>query len=132
MGAWSAEPFGNDTAADFAWELDEAPSWAIIADAFADAAAEGDDVDIDTACIAIAAAEVVAHGLGQPTQSDGYTESVDAFVARVGAPESALVDEAVRIVTVLASSGELAQEWAESDPDEWREATSRLLAALAR
>ena len=131
MGAWSAEPFGNDTAADFAWELDESADWTPVSSALDDVLAESDWLEADVASIGIAAAEVVAHGLGRPTQSDGYTESVEAFVGRMGRPGADLVYKAERVLTAAQThESELRQLWNESDPTEWLAANTRILEAL--
>ncbi|MBB2975804.1 hypothetical protein FHX49_001371 [Microbacterium endophyticum] len=131
MGTWSGEPFGNDVAADFAWELDEQKRWNMVRDALREALQSEDPLDADTAAIAIAAAEVVAHGLGRPTQSDVYTESVEGFVSRARKPSGRLVKDAERAVTVAASAdSELAELWAESDAQEWHDSNERLLSAL--
>src|SRR5688572_21746098 len=100
MGTWSGEPFGNDVAADFAWELDEQKRWNVVKDALREALASREPLDADTASIAIAAAEVVAHGIGRPTQSDAYTESVESFVRRARKPSGRLVRAAERAVSV--------------------------------
>jgi hypothetical protein len=131
MGTWSGEPFGNDGAADFAWELDEQKRWTVVREGLRDAIRSEEPVDAETACIAIAAAEVVAHGLGRPTQSDAYTESVEAFVRRARKPSRRLVREAERAVSIATStSGELAELWAEGDEQEWHQANDRLMRAL--
>jgi hypothetical protein len=133
MGTWSGEPFGNDVAADFAWELDEEKRWNVVKDALREALRSKEPLDADTACIAIAAAEIVAHGLGRPTQSDAYTESVEGFVARARKPSSRLVKAAERAVAIATSpDGELAELWAEGDAREWHDANTRLASALAR
>jgi hypothetical protein len=133
MGTWSGEPFGNDVAADFAWELDDQKRWSVVRDALQEALRAREPLDADTACIAIAAAEVVAHGLGRPTQSDAYTESVESFVGRARKPSGRLVKQAERAVVIAASAqGDLAELWAESDAREWLEANARLTDALAR
>jgi hypothetical protein len=133
MGTWSGEPFGNDVAADFAWELDEQKRWNVVKDALREALASRGPLDADTASIAIAAAEVVAHGIGRPTQSDAYTESVESFVRRARKPSGRLVRAAERAVSVAASAdGELAELWAESDAQNWQSANARLLDALTR
>ncbi|MFD0789674.1 DUF4259 domain-containing protein [Microbacterium insulae] len=131
MGTWSGEPFGNDAAADFAWELDEQKRWNVVRGALREALRSTEPLDADTAAIAIAAAEVVAHGLGRPTQSDAYTESVEGFVSRARKPSGRLVRDAERAVAVASSSdGELAELWAEGDAQEWHDANARLVSAL--
>ncbi|WP_409047557.1 DUF4259 domain-containing protein [Microbacterium sp. HA-8] len=131
MGTWSGEPFGNDVAADFAWELDEQKRWNVVREALREALRSKEPLDADTAAIAIAAAEVVAHGLGRPTQSDAYTESVEGFVSRARKPSGRLVRDAQRAVAVAASThGELAELWAETDAQTWHDSNARLVSAL--
>ncbi|WP_231848131.1 DUF4259 domain-containing protein [Microbacterium testaceum] len=127
MGTWSAEPFGNDSAADWAYELDEAKDWGVVSDALRVAAeAAPSELDSDDAVLAIAAAEVVARGLGRVADS---AESVEAFVARVSPPSPELVALAVSALAVAASDeGELADLW-EGDPD-WLAENEKLRAAL--
>jgi hypothetical protein len=135
MGAWSVEPFGNDSAADWAWELDNAADWTPVHEVLASVIGEDpEDIDDDTSTIVIAAAEAVAHGLGRPTQSDVYTESVQTFVKRVPAPPADLATTAVQALDVAASPrGDLAELWADSDSQqEWVDAVAQVRAALAQ
>ena len=133
MGTWSAEPFGNDDAADWAWELDDATDWSVVLDALTDVLEdEPANVDADSATLVIAAAEVLAHHAGAPTQSDAYTESVEAFVKRAPEPPADINDVALRALDIAASpDGELAQLWAEGGGDEWEAAVSRVRAVLS-
>lgn len=131
MGTWSAEPVGNDAAADFVGELEDQRRWGVVEKALANATASGAPVDADTAELAIAAAEVVAHGLGNPTQVDAYTDGIGSFVSRAHRPNRRLAQLALRAVEAAADErGELAELWAESEPDAWREAVARLVAGL--
>lgn len=131
MGAWSAEPFGNDMAGDWSWELDDANSWDAVAAVF-DAYLSADDSDEETGWIIVAAAETVAHGLGRPTQDDEYTESVAAYVARVGSPPDELVIRARTALDKVSAEGSLLAElWADSDEtDAWRSAIAAIERAL--
>lgn len=131
MGAWSVEPFGNDVAADWAWELEGESEWGVIDDALADALEGGDDIDHETAIIAVAAAEVVAHGLGHATQRDAYTEEVESFTARAGRPTEDTVALAIAALSAACGSGsELAAEWADAGDPGWGEAIEELRTAL--
>jgi len=77
MDTWSHEPFGNDDAADWACELEEAKDLSPV-EAALDAVLENDGyVEAPEATCAVAAVEVIAKVLGRGTQSDAYTESVD-------------------------------------------------------
>lgn len=131
MGTWSEAPFGNDTAADWSWELDEADSWDFVTTALKGYLAE-DDPDEDTESVAIAAAETVAHGVGSPTQDDSYTESVSSFVKRVGSPPAetvAAAREALR--KVVAAESPLAELWSDSGTlDRWLSAIERISTVL--
>lgn len=129
MGTWSGEPFGNDGAADWSYVLDDAGDWGPVRAALREAI-DG-PLDADVAETAIAAAEVVAHGLARPTQDDAYTASVTAFVGRVGAPPGDLVALAIAALdTATGPDSELLDLWTDADPTEWYEANARLDAAL--
>ena len=132
MGTWSGEPFGNDEAADWAWELDGADDWDIVRTALRDVIdGDHDAPDADAATLAIAAAEVVAHHRGRPTQSDSYTESVSSVVSRVSEPPADMVAVALTALDIAtAPGGELAELWSDDD-EEWRGATDRLREALS-
>lgn len=81
MGTWSHESFGNDTANDWAYELEDATDFSVIEAALQVALDEGDEyLDADLAMEAIAAVEVIAKRLGKGTQSDVYTEKVDQWL----------------------------------------------------
>ena len=133
MGAWSGEPFGNDTAADWAWELDDADGWDVVLNAFTEILDEEPaSLDADVASIAIAAAEVVAHQAGRPTQSDTYTESITAFVQRAPKPPAEITAVALRALDIASSpEGELAELWADAGNDQWATATVRVREALS-
>jgi Domain of unknown function (DUF4259) len=133
MGTWSGEPFGNDTAADWALELDDAEDWGIVLNALTAVLDEDPaTVDAEGATIAIAAAEVAAHQLGCPTQSDTYTESVSAFVARAPEPAAEIVAIALKALDVAtAGVGELAEVWAEGGAGEWAAANRQIREALS-
>lgn len=132
MGTWSAEAIGNDTAADFVAELGGQKRWTLVRAALR-VAWGANALDSDVAATAIAAAEVVAHGLGRPTQSDSYTDEIERFVGRARRPSRRLADRAARTVKVAARpDGELAELWAEADADAsaWHDAIARLVINL--
>jgi Domain of unknown function (DUF4259) len=130
VGAWNADPFGNDAAADWAWGLDDEDDWGIVRTAL-DAGIAGAAEDDDAGCVAVAAAEVVARGLGRPTECDAYTEEAVAFVERVVTPPSEIVLLARRALAVVVSpDSALAALWA-GDDTAWRDAITRLDGALA-
>ena len=83
MGTWSAEPFGNDTAADWAYGLEETSDFSLIQETLNAVVQEDDYLDADFAQEAVAAAETLAKLLGRGSQVDAYTESVDEWVQSV-------------------------------------------------
>ncbi len=131
MGAWSHEPFGNDTACDWAYELDDATDLATIEsalDAILDE--ELDYIDASDAEEAIAAIEVIAKLLGQGTQTDSYTERVDEWVQQVKLlPNTELVQKAKdAIAIILSEKSELVELW--EDNEDWQTSMTQLLAAI--
>lgn len=133
MGTWSGQPFGNDVAADWAWDLDGAGGWEVVLEALSAVLDEDpESVDADVATVAVAAAEVVARQRGRATQSDSYTERVAAFVGRVPAPPAEISSVALRALDIAAApNGELGELWAESGDDEGPEAIELLREALS-
>jgi len=128
MGAWSEEPFGNDTSADWAQELADQNTWEPVELILRAAAIYGEDDD-DLATVAYAAAEVVAHGLGEPTQSDSYTLTVEAYVKRVGQPSPELISLAARALDKSTRpSSDLAELW--EDDEAWADAVEKLAEVL--
>jgi len=130
MGTWSEEPFGNDTAADWAWELDEADSWDVVTDVLQEYLGD-DKTDTGADEVAVAAAAVVAHGAGLALSEAEDTESVEGFLARVGAPPASAVTAARAALDKVGGQSELAELWEDADElDEWRATLARVRDAL--
>jgi len=133
MGAWSHEPFGNDTAADWADGLEESRDFGPVAAVLQRAADSGEDLDAGEAEEAVAAAEVLAKALGRGTQSDAYTEPVDEWLASITVkPSVELLQLAQRaLARVLAPDSELRELWEESDDfAQWQSSIAALQTAL--
>jgi hypothetical protein len=118
MGAWSHEPFGNDTASDWAYGLDDARDLRLIQGAV-NAVVEGEDgyLDASIAEEAVAAAEVIAHLLGRGTQHDSYTERVQAWASSISAKPNPELRRKARqaLQRILSEDSELRELWQESD-----------------
>ncbi|MFK4204856.1 DUF4259 domain-containing protein [Acinetobacter junii] len=118
MGTWSHESFGNDTANDWAYELEDATDFSVIEAALQMALDEGDEyLDADLAMEAIAAIEVIAKRLGKGTQSDVYTEKVDQWLETISEqPSDDVLSLAKRVLErIVADDSELKELWLESD-----------------
>jgi len=135
MGAWSHEPFGNDTANDWAYGLDDVKDFSLVASAIKSVLDNGDEyLDTDLATEAIAAAEVLAKALGRGTQSDAYTEKVDVWLKKVSAKPSPklLSDAGIALARILGEDSELNELWEESDEfTEWKSSVAALQSALS-
>lgn len=118
MGTWSHESFGNDTANDWAYELEDATDFSVIEAALQVALDEGDEyLDADLAMEAIAAVEVIAKRLGKGTQSDVYTEKVDQWLETISEqPSDDVLSLAKRVLErIVADDSDLKELWLESD-----------------
>ncbi len=135
MGTWSHEPFGNDSAADWAWELEGQTDFSLVAQAIQSVLDTGADyLDADVAVEAVAAAEVLAKALGRGTQADAYTEEVDAWLKTVTVkPSPELLAQAqAALARVIAPDSELRELWEESeDFPNWETSIRALQAAMA-
>lgn len=108
MGAWGAGGFENDTALDFAATIESVDD---LAAAFA--SQPGEEIDADTACTIIAAAECVAAMLGRP--ADDMPEDLAGRLDGFGRPDASLLETARNHVSMVISFSELCELWAEAD-----------------
>ena len=113
VGTWDSGPFDNDTAADFSADLDEAESDErvdLLRQALLDTAEEDDYLDLQEACVAVAAAAIVASQLpgGEP-------------VAVAYAPQFLLDDPVVSLPSDLAPLAVRALDRVVADQSEWRD-----------
>ncbi len=135
MGAWSHEPFGNDTACDWVFELEGSTDFEVIEQAF-DQMIDDDDeyLDADYGCVAHAAAELLAKVLGEGTQNESYPEGIDEWIATLTSePSAALLQKAVVALDLLLSEeSELNELWEESGENYplWKENIATLKAFL--
>ncbi|MGW1724434.1 DUF4259 domain-containing protein [Streptomyces sp. NPDC002306] len=131
MGTWNIHPFDNDTAADFANDLDDAvmaEREALIRRALIRAADNQDYLEAPEAEEAVAAAALVAaqcSGSGPTSIPYGPEEPIPALPADL---RPLAVDALDR---VLADESELSDLWEESEGGgTWREGIGRLRHAL--
>ena len=129
MGTWGSGPFDNDDAGDWTYELTPDADESVVERALA-AAVAGGEPSASTSQAAIAAAEVVAAGLGCPSPS--LPEEVGEWVAaRDQAPWPALAPLAVKAIDRILAGSELKELWAESDEDgDWTAEVQELRARL--
>lgn len=135
MGAWSAEPFGNDTAGDWAYEFEDAQDLDLVRTAFAEirdeAAAPEPYIDAYTGTVAVAAAAVVAQMLGAGAEVTGrFTPALEELLDGLDeAPRAPLVNEALAALRIVRlPHSELAELW-EGD-EAWPRALDLLEAFL--
>jgi hypothetical protein len=114
LGTWDAGPFDNDSAADFANDLDDTPDHERVdlIRAVLTAAVENDTyLDLDEGAAAVAAAALVAYRLPGGEQFAPNNYGPEAPVPVLPAD---LVPLAIRAVDrVLAANSELASLWSE-------------------
>lgn len=82
MGAWANDPFGNDTAMDWVYGLEDADDLSLIEATLQTVLDAGDEyLEAPAGDEAIAAADVIARLRGRFYNRNSYTESVDSWVA---------------------------------------------------
>ena len=89
MGAWSSGPFDNDDAVDLMIELEEAPSWDTVREAFADVLVNPDYVELPDGARAYAAAALLTVAIGK---SDVSAQDYHMVLEAMGAPPADLGD----------------------------------------
>ncbi len=111
MGAWGELAFDNDAAGDWADGLDEVHDLSLVEAAFDEVEEVGDGyLEMESACNALAACEVLARLLGHPGYQSASTEVADRWVAAHKlTPSAALLKRALhaidRILDTPRSSG---------------------------
>jgi Domain of unknown function (DUF4259) len=134
MGTWSHEPFGNDSANDWAYDLEGQTDFSLVAQAIQKVLDNGDDyLDADAAIEAVAAAEVLAKAVGRGTQTDAYTKKVDAWLKSLAVkPSPELLSKArAALERILGPDSELQELWEESDDFEsWQSSMKALQSAV--
>ena len=144
MGAWGSGSFENDTAYDWAGDLIRKKGVAgqkFIRETLSEMAdaEEGEYIDSDDACGALAAAEVVAAAAGRPstapTQEFVGTDPVQGLPGKVRAwleanpftPDEGLLELARRAVKrVRAEDSELNELWDDAGDEDWPRAMDDL------
>jgi hypothetical protein len=125
LGTWGSGPFDNDDAADWVWTLTADADERAVALALTPGIEDSPDD-----AVVVAAAEVVAAGIGRPHPE--LPEEVASWVAaRRPRPWAALVPVAAAAVRRLRGPSELAERWEESGDDAWGFEVDGLLARLA-
>ena len=124
MGAWNCDPFGNDTACDWKYDLEETDDLSFISATIEKIHAAGSEyLEAPEAEEAIAAADALARLRGKFYVRNSYTESLDNWVAgHPIAPPKELLNTAIRAIDrILTEPSELLELWGESEKfGEWK------------
>ena len=130
MGSWGARSFDNDDATDFVAELRSNGSGALqdAINEVADLAPE-DYLEAPSASRAVAAAEVVAAMLG--SAAPDLPPEVVEWLSTTPAPDPSLRASATAALKQVVANSELAELWAESGDDSWREQQANLQQRLS-
>lgn len=133
MGAWSHEPFGNDDANDWAYDLEGVSDLSLVETALDQALETEGYLEAPEGSNAVAAVEVLAKLLGRGTQADSYTEKIDEWVKSVCVqPSPELLEKAKQVLArVVGEDSELKALWDESGSSEWTESIAALRRAIS-
>jgi hypothetical protein len=118
MGAWGTGVFDNDTACDWADELEESDDLSVLEEALELVLSAGADyIEAPDAEQALAAADVIARLQGNAGDSGAYTEAVDAWVSgnKFKVPPVLAKKALAAIERILVEPSELLELWSESE-----------------
>lgn len=118
MGSWDATSFGNDTANDWVYDLEESDDLSFIDASLQKILDAGDDyIEAPEAEEAVAASEVLAWLMGRPSAVNSHTEKVAAWVAEHPLKVPAgLAEKALFVLErIQEDASELNEMW-EDDP----------------
>lgn len=130
MGTWADDPFGNDSACDWAQNLKEVSDLSFIEETIQRVLDVGDAyLEASTADEAIAAADVVARLGGKFYAKNSYTKSVDGWVVQHQfRPSPELVARALKAIDrIMSEPSELFELWNDgADYDGWKQQMAAL------
>ena len=134
VSAWGTGSFENDSANDWFFTVEEAVEPGLVmASALDDALAEAGDLELDSATVAIAGAELLASCAGQA--ADDLPDHIRRWVTEhPHQPHGAEIEQAVRAVERVRDESELRELWVgEMGQDNaWNRAVADLIARLRR
>jgi hypothetical protein len=134
MGAWDVDSFGNDTACDWSYGLEEVKDLAYVEKTLDAVLRYGNKpVPADEAECAVAAAEVVARLKGNWGIENSYSETTDTWVrSHPQNPPAALVAKAVAVLErIVVEPSELLELWQEGEGDGWLDSVAELKGRVA-
>ncbi len=130
MGAWSVDAYGNDDAADWAYELEEAEDLTPVEEAIQAVLSVGEEyLEAPEATVALAAIEVLARLAGNWGERNSYTETIDKWVEQTTAvPTPEILDNARSAIDrILGENSELRELWEDSgDYEAWVQSVQSL------
>lgn len=134
MSVWGTGSFENDSASDWFYTVEEAVEPGVtIASALDDALAEAGYLELDSACMAIAGAELSAACAG--VAAEHLPDHIRRWVTQhPHQPHAAEIEQAVLAVQRVRGESELREFWDdEMRPDNaWLRAVDDLIARLRR
>lgn len=116
MGAWGHGTFENDTAMDWTYGLEASPEIKILGETVGAGLKffeSEEEMDADTACNTLAAAEVIAAMRSKPASN--LPDSVKSWIEGKPKAPPELVKAAFLAVKTLLEKSELKELWEESD-----------------
>ena len=125
MGAWGHAFNANDDAADWLAAFEDAPSWTMVAGALK---LNDGHIEAVTGSEAVAAAELVAAGLGKP-HAELAPELAD-WAAENSQGSELLREPARKALATLLNGSELQELWDETGDTTWRDEIADLQARL--
>ena len=116
MGVWGVGNFDNDTACDWAYELEKSSDLSIIKRSI-NAVFEDDYIDVFVGSEALAAIETIARLKGRFGVRNSYTEIVDKWVEinKFEVPDELIEKSKKALSLIVQGSSELFELWAETD-----------------
>ena len=121
MGAWGAEIFENDDAADLVEEVLGTSDLSMVSEAL-DAVLESPDyLEAPAASRGLAAADIISELRGHAGRSAAFTEELDKWIKKTKlSPDAKTVEKArAAVERVRREPSELLDLWSEGDPAPW-------------
>jgi hypothetical protein len=127
VGAWGHLFDENDDAADWLGDFEDSPDWATVDQALA--ITDADYIEAPDASNALAAAEVVAAGLGKA--SPRLEDAVSEWATARSSDAATRRQQAIAALTAVRDNSELQELWQEAEEyADWQASVNETLSRL--
>lgn len=134
MEAWGTGALENDVAGDWSFRIVAVGDLSLLSESIEEVLEAGDEeLDLDAACLGLAACEVLARLKGNWGKRDSHSETLDKWVEDhpQDVPGDLVAKALAAIDRVLTAPCDLLEHWEQNDLEAWKASVADLRGRIA-